>query len=102
MNSDVICKLDELISLLDNSEDVKRMVYLKEKLMNNKLLLDKISLVKDESNHYSNEYISLKNEIISSDDYKEYKSIENDLYYLVQDINAKLKTLLKGDIDENN
>ena len=102
MNSDVVLKIDELINLLDNSEDVKRLLVLKDKLMSDKELLNKISLVKDEKNPYSSEYIALKNEIISSDEYREYKCIENDLYYLVQDINIRLKSLLKGDIDENN
>ena len=95
MNSEIIEKIDEIISLLKDSKDIKEFYELKEKIINNKELLKKIEEVKNDENKYSKNYIDKKKEIIELNDFKEYKIKEKELYMLVQSINIKLKSLIE-------
>lgn len=101
MNSEVLAKVDEIIAIIDSSNDVKRFKTIKESLLSNKELIDKISLLKKE-NGYDSKYIEQKKEILFNPEFKEYKEYENDLYFLVQEINLKLGTLLKVKNNEDN
>lgn len=101
MNSDVLTKVDEIIAIIDSSDDVKRFMTLKENLLANKELINKISLLKDETS-YDSKYIDQKKEILLNPEFREYKELENDLYFLIQEINLKLGTLLKVKNNENN
>ena len=91
MDNELLEKLDDLLNTLDNSEEIKRFVYLKNKLLNDKELMDKISTIKSES--YSDKYINIKEEVINNEDFKEYKELEKRLYYLIQDMNKDLSKL---------
>ena len=95
MNSEIIEKIDEIISLLKDSKEIKEFYELKEKIINNKELLKKIEEVKNDENKYSKNYIDKKKEIIELNDFKEYKIKEKELYMLVQSINIKLKSLIE-------
>lgn len=101
MNSEVLAKVDEIIATIDSSDEVKRFKSIKESLLSNKELIDKISLLKKE-NGYDSKYIEQKKEILFNPDFREYKEYENDLYFLVQEINLKLGTLLKVKNNEDN
>ena len=95
MNREIIEKIDEIISLLKDSKEIKEFYELKEKIINNKELLKKIEEVKNDENKYSKNYIDKKREIIELNDFKEYKIKEKELYMLVQSINIKLKSLIE-------
>ena len=70
MNSEIIDKLDEIISLLESNKDIKRFVKLKDILLKDDEMLKKIEKV--QTSDYSNEYIEVKREILESETLKEY------------------------------
>ncbi len=92
MDIDIINKLDEIISIIDNSKDIKRLLELKNKILSDNNLKDKLDRIK-KLDMYTNEYKILKNELLSNKDIKEYKSLENELYLLTLSINKKLNEL---------
>lgn len=92
MDIDIINKLDEIISIIDNSKDIKRLLELKNKILSDNNLKDKLDRIK-KLDIYTNEYKILKNELLSNKDIKEYKSLENELYLLTLSINKKLNEL---------
>lgn len=102
MNSDILGKLDEIIDLLDNSDDLKKFKDLKKKLLNDNELMNKISLIKSDALAYGEEYVELKKNILFNEDFSFYKDNETELYFLVKEINDKLKKILKGDFCEDN
>ena len=105
MDLELIKKLDELITIFENSEEIKKLQRLKKEIYDNNQLkekMDRFNKVRD--NIYDEEYIKLKKEILNIDTVKEYKKIENDLYLLTLAINRKLKSLIssRDDCNENN
>lgn len=99
MNSEIIDKLDEIISLLESNKDIKRFVDLKNTLLKDDEMLKKIEKV--QTSDYSKEYIEVKKEILESETLKEYKGLERDIYFLVQEINKRLNSLTKEKKREN-
>jgi Uncharacterized conserved protein len=104
MNTEIIEKLDELIAIFENSEEIKRIEELKEKIYSDKLLKHLLDEYKKENNEYSDSYIKLKREIINNDLVSEYRELENKLYFLIFEINKKLSTLTneRSCFNENN
>ncbi|MBR1386664.1 MAG: YlbF family regulator [Bacilli bacterium] len=94
MNIEIINKIDEIINIIENDKDIIKMKKLKTKLLNNKELMRKINILK-EMDKYNEEYISLKKEILSNEDYSSYKTLENDLYLFIKEINSHLNTFLE-------
>lgn len=94
MNDEILTKIDEIINILDNSEEMKKLDLLKEKLYQDTTLMKKIDKVKIE-NTYSDNYIALKKDILDNEYFREYKSIEKELYLLIKEINMKLNFLIK-------
>ena len=92
MNIEIVNKLDEIINLIKDNDDYKRMKSLEEKLNNDKDLLSKIEKIKTIDN-YSDEYITLKQEVLSNDDYKEYLELQKKYQFLIKDINLILNSL---------
>lgn len=92
MNIEIVNKLDEIINLIKDNDDYKRMKSLEEKLNNDKDLLSKIDKIKTIDN-YSDEYIILKKEVLSNDDYKEYLELQKKYQFLIKDINLILNSL---------
>ena len=92
MNIEIVNKLDEIINLIKDNDDYKRMKSLEEKLNNDKDLLSKIEKIKTIDN-YSDEYITLKKEVLSNDDYKEYLELQKKYQFLIKDINLILNSL---------
>ena len=95
MNFDLIVKLDELINIFENSDEIKELVSLKKEIYEDIYLKDKIdkfNRLKD--NPYSNELISIKKEILDISDVKRYKELENELLLLTFEINKKLNSLI--------
>ena len=94
MNIEIINKIDEIINIIENDKDIIKMKKLKTKLLNNKELMRKINMLK-KMDKYNEEYISLKKEILSNEDYSSYKTLENDLYLFIKEINSHLNTFLE-------
>lgn len=85
--NEVIEKTYELLDYLDNSKNVKDLTTAKNKLLNNQDILKKIKKYQKEKN------ITLKKEIFNNPDYANYMQCYNELFYLVMDINKKIKNI---------
>lgn len=83
-------KIDELIELLDQNDNIKEIENLK-----NKISSDTIKLIKE---YQENPSIELKNKILADPNYKKYLECETDINYLIMNINKKFK---RGHICEN-
>lgn len=84
-------KLNALKDALDETEVVKTLKQLNEKVSQDKKLLDlikKYNYTKDER---------IKEQIISNNLFKEYKHNETDLNLLILEINQELKKITKKD-----
>ena len=99
MDLELIEKIDDLIETLDDSLEFKKLLDLKKKIYENddlKIKLMEFNKIKD--NVYDKKYVSLKKEILTIPEVKEYKHLENELYLLVMTINNKLKLLTENDL----
>ncbi len=94
MNDELIKKLDEFVLCLDNSSLFKGLAKHKKQLLSDKVLCDNIAKLKKMDNIHSSEYLTLKTEIINNPHYIDYKKSEDNVYFLVLDINKKLNNLL--------
>ena len=92
MRYEIIDKLDEIENIIKNDKEINELKTLKEKIENDKELLDNISKLK-EMDKYDENYLKLKKEILDNSDYRRYITLENELYLLIQDINIKLNSL---------
>lgn len=92
MKDELDLKIDNLINLLDNDPRIIKLVEKKEKLLNNKELITKITKLK-ELDIYSDEYKKLKKELFENEDFVSYKELETEINYLILEINKKLRTL---------
>ena len=74
--------LDKIKYELDNSSVIKEYLKSKDKVMNNKELVELIDKC-------------IKSEIINNKDFREYKKHENDVNFLILEINKILKDITK-------
>lgn len=88
MDDLLLNKLDIVLNTIEESEEVKRFIYLKNKLMNDEKLLNEIQDVKN-----NKDYISTKKNILDNKEFVEYKELEKRLYYLINDINLRFSKL---------
>ena len=77
----------KLLDTLDNSNLIKQLTKYKNKLLNNKDILDKINQVKEEKDN--NKKIKLKKELYQNNDYKMYMKYYQELSLIVLKINKK-------------
>ncbi|MDD3241412.1 MAG: hypothetical protein PHQ64_01340 [Bacilli bacterium] len=95
MDSELVNKIDELLSELDNSNLIKDTLIFKQNIMNDKELLLLIEDLKNKKDYITNqEYIEKNQELFMNDDYKNFKKNESDINLLILSINSKLKSLL--------
>mgnify|MGYP003517990685 CR=1 FL=1 len=88
-------KLDEVVDTIRNNEKVKRMKELKNQMYSDKELSRNLEdFRKIQLNSYSSEYVEKKKKILENEYVKEYKVLENELYFTVLEINKRLNTLL--------
>ena len=85
----VIEKTKELINTFENSDLIKNLDYYKQKVLDNKTLLELIMKYYKTEDDY--EKISLKLKINSYEEYKEYMKYYNKLFYYIMDINKRYK-----------
>ena len=81
--------LDKIKYELDNCSVMKKYLHSKDKVMNNKKLVDLITLYHDTMDE------DIKSEIIKNKDFLEYKRNENDVNFLILEINKILKYITK-------
>ena len=89
MNDLLLDKLDIALNTIEESEEVKRFIFLKNKLMKDEILLKEIQEVKNNDK----DYISTKKKILNNKEFIEYKELEKRLYYLINDINLRFSKL---------
>jgi len=78
--------INELVDLLDNLEDIKKIKLLKIELMNDKKLL------KDIENYHLNSNVDNKKIIFSNQKYVDYLKAETNINFLVKDIKIKFNS----------
>ena len=76
-------KLDELLILLNNDENIKKVIDLKKKITNEELELL--------NNYRSNPTIDNKKELYNNKVINEYLICESNINYLIMNINSKFK-----------
>ena len=81
--------INELLSLLDNNDDIKHIKTLKESLKNNQEFLKKID------NYHQNPTSLNKQELYDNLDYVNYLKSETNIIFLLEDIKSSFK-VLKG------
>ena len=86
---ELIEKIENIKKELDNSKEVKHIKELNNKLKDNKELLNLI----EKYNNTQSE--TIKEEIIKNEFFKEYKLSENEINYIILEINSKLKKISK-------
>lgn len=86
--------LNELLDEIDNNPKILRLKELKEQIYKDKELKQKLEDFRNLNNEYSSKYIELKKEILDNPLVKEYKTLENELYFCVLEMNKRLNTLL--------
>ena len=105
MDNNLITKIDELINIFEESNEIKRIDELKQEIYqdsNIKKDIDTFNKIKD--NPYSSELIGIRKRLLNNPTIKEYKQIENELLLITLSINQKLNNLIskKGCNHENN
>ena len=86
---ELIEKIENVKTNLDKTEQVKNIKRLNKELSNNKELLNKIeryNITQDEKLHQ---------EIINNEFFREYKLSENEINYIILEINSRLKRITK-------
>ena len=94
MISEISDKLDELIDEIDNNPKVLKLKQLKEQIYKDENLKQQLEQFRNLDNEYSSKYIELKKLILENPLVKEYKLLENELYFCVLEVNKRLNTLL--------
>lgn len=81
----IIIKTKELIEILDNSDLIKELKYNKNRLLDDKLLLDKIQEYRNENDDLKK--LEIKKELYKNSYYKRYNECYNELSLIVLKIN---------------
>ena len=85
----VIDKTKLLIKAFEDSDIIRNLDHYKTLVVNNKKLLELIDKYNNSTDDY--EKISLKKEIYTYPEYKEYMKYYNELFYYVMNINNRFK-----------
>jgi len=103
MNNLLFDKLEELFFELDNCDETKQMLTIKEQIKKDQELFELLNKYRT-LDKYDPKFIETKKQIIDNKLVKQYHSLENQLYLTVLETNNKLKTLIdkKRCNDENN
>ena len=86
----VILKTKKLIEVFDSSELIKNLDYYKNKVINNKEIMNMINKYNNSNDEY--EKISIKKDIYKFNDYNLYMKYYNELFYYVLTINNKFRS----------
>lgn len=99
---DIIYSTKKLIEAFDSSDMIKNLRYYKKLVLDNDKLIYLINKYNNTTSNY--EKLSLKKEINSYYEYREYMKYYNELFYYVMDINKRFKiyTDVRGCHNESN
>ena len=89
--NNIIKKTYDLIDVLDNSSLIKELSYYKDKVINDKYILDLINKYNNSNN--KEEKITIKKELYNNINYKKYMENHNKLNYIILDINNRIKKI---------
>ena len=89
--NNIIKKTYDLIDTLDNSSLIKELSYYKDKVINDKYILDLINKYNNSTNNV--EKITMKKELYNNINYKKYMENYNKLNYIILDINNRIKKI---------
>ena len=92
MNLELNIKVSNFLENLKNDSLIQEYIEQKKRVLENKELLKKVEKIHN-LDVYSEEYKCIKHELFQNDDYKRYLELENELFYLILEINQELKTL---------
>lgn len=103
MREELNYKIDNLLDILDQDSRIINISNIKKRILEDKNFLIKFNKL-GELDKYSDEYLELKKEIFTNDDFVSFKEFETEINILIFEINKKLKVLTgkKGCIHENN
>ena len=89
--NNIIKKTYDLIDTLDNSLLIKELSYYKDKIINDKYILNLINKYNKSNNN--EEKITIKKELYNNINYKKYMENYNKLNYIIMDINNRIKKI---------
>lgn len=96
MNSEILLKLDEFITLIEESDEFKRLLCLKKEIKNSSEISKMMDLFhKEENNVYSSSYVDIKRKILENETVSEYKKLEKEFSFLFLEFSNKLEKLIK-------
>lgn len=93
MNEKLMDKLEELFDVLDNCEEIKEMISLKQEIYTDEALKHMLDNYKKEINNYDPKIVSLKKDIVEHPLVVRYRALENELYFTVLEMNQKYESL---------
>lgn len=91
MNLEILTKLESICQLLDELPLMKQIQDVRDRIFLDHDLLEKIDCLKENPSDDT-----LRKAIFKHPLYASYKKLENELYYLILQMNQKLKTLTDG------
>lgn len=94
MNLELNMKVFNFLDKLKNDSLIKEYKVQKKKVLENKELLKLIDKIHN-LDIYSQEYKDIKHKLFQNNDYKRYLELENEIFYLILEINQELKTLTR-------
>jgi len=94
MNLELNIKVNNFLDKLKDSALIKDYIIQKQKVLENKELLKLIEKFHN-LDIYSEEYKCIKYELFQDSDYKKYLELENEIFYLILEINKELKTITR-------
>lgn len=94
MNEKILDRIDSLFKELNNCDEILKMKKLKEEITSNEELKNLLEKYRNMDNKYSKEYVELKKQIIESPLISEYRSLEDELYFTVLEMNERLNKLV--------
>lgn len=94
MDNNLIIKIDELINIFEESNEIKRLIELKENIYKDETIKKDINTFNNiKDNPYNSELVEIRKKLLNNPDIKEYKQIENELLLITLSINKKLNSL---------
>ena len=84
----------DFLDELDNSDIIKNLVLYKDKVKDNKEIMNLISKGKDTSDKYI--IMDIRKKIYLNDDYKNYVKYYNELFFIIMKINNYYKKLVNN------
>ena len=94
MNELLFKKLDELCRVMDNDDQVKELLEIKKQIYQDDNLKEQLEKYKNSSNKYDASLVTLKSNIINNPLIKRYRELENELYFMILEINKKLNSIV--------